>query len=179
MAPLASTGGDVYGGYSKNIYGETDGYRKNQKVESRFRDGYAQVKGYGKLRAGAWRGPNKVNVYDLMDRWKDYDVYWAGLAVDNPSGVMFDPKGDDRRLTSDKWVAVKDQAELSILIRWLRAGNYYPILWRVLGPDNQFYGYIFSPWEHVVLKVVDDRTLWVDDLPLPRFDPGQHRDFFR
>ena len=31
------------------------------------------------------------------------------------------------------------------------------------------YGYVFALWDHVVEKIVDDRTLVVYDLPLPPY----------
>ncbi len=127
---------------------------------------------YGKLRAEPSRGYT-ATVDELVEKWQSYHVTYAGVAVDNPSAVMFDPKGDERTLVSDKWIALRDQAELSLLIDSLNANyGYYPVLWRVLGPDDQFYGYMYSAWDHVVIKVVDERTLWVDDLPMPLFDPG-------
>jgi hypothetical protein len=127
---------------------------------------------YGKLRAESGL-KYKLTVDELVEKWQSYHVTYAGVAVDNPSAVMFDPKGDDRTLVSDKWVTVKDEAELSILIDSMNANyGYYPVLWHVLSPDDQFYGYMYSAWGHVVIKVVDERTLWVDDLPMPLFDPG-------
>ena len=89
---------------------------------------------------------------------------------------MFDPKGDDRKLISDKWIPIKDQVELSMLVRYMRSNyHFHPVLWRVLDPDNDFYGYIYSARQDVVMKVVDDQTMWVDDLPLPPYDPINFR----
>ncbi len=166
---------DDYRGYFRSYHAKTRSYEEHHVSSPGNRDGHVLLTKYGKLKAAAWRGPNKVTVYDLMAQWERYDAYWAGLAVDNPSGVMFDPKGDDRKLVSDKWVAVKDQAELSTLVRWLDAGSFRPVLWRILDPDDQSYGYLYSPWDHVVLKVVDSQTLWVDDLPFPPIDQFHRR----
>jgi hypothetical protein len=81
---------------------------------------------------------------------------------------MFDPKKDSKTLLSDKWIKVEDQETVSDLISWIQhTTEFYPRLQRILGPDDQFYGYFYSGWDHVLIKVVDERTLWVYDLPIP------------
>ena len=110
---------------------------------------------------------------DLIEHWERYDISYAGLSMENPSAVMFDPKGDDRRLTSDKWVPVKTQEELFTLLGWIDHNVHFPpTLWRIIGPDGQLYGYMFTAWYSARIKVIDEKTLWVDDLPLPPFDHG-------
>ena len=62
---------------------------------------------YGKLRVQP-RGPERVTIEILEERWEDYDVYFAGPWIGRPSAVMFDPKDDDRKLVPHKWwVSVK------------------------------------------------------------------------
>ena len=127
---------------------------------------------YGKLRVQP-RGPERVTIEMLEERWEDYDVYFAGPWIGRPSAVMFDPKDDDRKLVPHKWwVPVKKKEDLLEVVSGVKVGqaSFWPIVWRILGPDNQFYGYLYTPWRHVVIKVVDNKTLWVDDIPLPRFD---------
>lgn len=88
---------------------------------------------------------------------------------------MFDPKNDDKVLTGDKWIKVEDQETLLELIGWI--GTYIefdPRLWRILGPDDQYYGYLFFAWGHVVIKAVvikavDDGTMFVYDLESPLY----------
>lgn len=134
--------------------------------------GCSWLKSYGKLRIQSGPG-KKVAIEELIEQWQSYDVYYAGLSLENPSAIMFDPKGDGQKLVSDKWIAVKNRQELSTLVNWIDANiPFSPVLWRVLGPDSQFYGYMYSAWNHVLIKVVDESTLWVDDLPLPPTDYG-------
>jgi len=33
----------------------------------------------------------------------------------------------------------------------------------------------YSFWQHVYMKILDDKTLWVDDLPVPPIDYGPSR----
>jgi hypothetical protein len=128
--------------------------------------GCSWLKSYGKLRVQSGPG-HKVTIEELKENWDDYTIYYAGLSVDHPSAVMFDPKNDSTSLVSDKWVKVEDQETLSGLIGSIqRTTHFYPIVQRILGPDDQFYGYFFSAWHNVLIKAVDDRTLWVYDLPL-------------
>ena len=178
VAPLAQSWGDSYGIAQQKMLFESNNVRNAVALTNISETMVRPVRfwNYGKLRAEAWRGPNKVDVNDLIGRWDQYDVYYAGWIYYNPSAVMFDPKGDDRKLISDKWIPIKDQVELSMLVRYMRSNyHFHPVLWRVLDPDNHFYGYIYSARQDVVMKVVDDQTMWVDDLPLPPYDPINFR----
>lgn len=56
------------------------------------------------------------------------------------------------------------------LIGWIRTYiQFDPRLWRILGPDDQFYGYLFFAWGHAVIKAVDDKTMYVYDLESPLY----------
>ena len=126
--------------------------------------------GYGKLRLQSRFGDD-VTIEKLKENFSDYTVYYAGYALDNPSGIMFDPKNDNRTLMpSERWTKLDDKESVIEVISWIKIqdSHYrYPRLYRILGPDDQFYGYLYSAWTHVVTKVMDDKTLWVYDLPDP------------
>ena len=125
---------------------------------------------YGKLEVElGHRG--KITIEDLVENWSTYDVYYAGLSVKNPSAIMFDPGRNNRKLVNDKWIAVRNKSELISLVRWMNANiNFPPDLMCILGPNTHLYGYIYSAWSHVLIIAIDERTLWVDDLPFPPID---------
>ena len=141
-----------------------------------FISGCIQFSTYGKLRQQS-RDGNRVTIKDLKENWNDYIIYYAGyygsLSIKHPSAVMFDPRNDNKELVGEKWTMVKDKHTLSELLSSIQSqepiGNLYPRLWRILGPDEQFYGFLFTAWDHVVTKVIDDTTMWVYDLPLPPY----------
>jgi hypothetical protein len=124
---------------------------------------------YGRLSAAM----GKVTIKDLIENWYNYDIYYAGLAVDNPSAVMFDTKIEGLRITSDKWIPVTEKSVLETLVGWLNANiNFPPDLLRILGPKGKFFGYMYTYWDSVEIKAIDDKTLWIGDLPLPPMDYG-------
>jgi hypothetical protein len=132
-----------------------------------FMSGCSWYKSYGKLRLQSGPG-HRVTIQELRESWRDYTIHYAGMSVQHPSAIMFDPKKDGRTLASDKWIKVEDEETLSELISWIQLNpEFYPRLQRILGPDDQFYGYFYSAWDHVLIKVFDERTLWVYDLPIP------------
>jgi len=130
------------------------------------------MKNYGRLSV-VYEKKDGVTIQNLVENWQENDVTYAGLSVSSPSAVMFDPKSDDRRLTHDKWVRVKDLDQLKTILNWIDSDpNFPPRLMKITGPDGLVYGYMYSYRSDVVMKVVDGRTLWVGDIPLPPFDYG-------
>jgi hypothetical protein len=67
---------------------------------------------------------------------------------------------------------VENKEDFLEVVWGIRVGQvtFWPIVWRILGPDDQFYGYMYTAWDHVLIKEVDNKTLWVDDIPMPRFE---------
>lgn len=136
--------------------------------------GCAGLGSYGKVR---WlpREEQNTTLQQLIVNWEDYRISYTGLSVGTAAGVMFDPRSDDKSLVGDRWTKVKDQQTLSKLIRQVESYvDFYPKLSRILGPDNQFYGYLFyaSP-DHPVFKVVDKDTLYTYDLESPVYWNGR------
>ena len=134
------------------------------------------IKNYGKLELQYGPG-EKMTIQRLEERWQDYNIYYAGVHIQLPSAVIFDPKDDDRRLlTHERWVHIEDRKELSEVLLWLwgdeTSSEFYPNLYEILGPDNQLFGYMYTPWDHANIKVIDKKTLWVDDIPVTPVSVG-------
>ena len=109
-----------------------------------------------------------VTIEKLSENWKDYYVSYIGASSNQPYGISFDPKADDRKLMYHEWwVQVKDQKELSDLIRLLNVHWSSLYVREILGPNKQEpYGYIYThEILRVLIKVHDANTLWLDRLP--------------
>jgi hypothetical protein len=126
---------------------------------------------YGNIRL-----PDKsdaVTVRTLQESWQDYEVHYAGSHAGHPSAVMFDRKDDGRVITTERWSRVERKESLDRLIYsieiQLPIAGFYPRLWKILGPDGHLYGYMFTAWDHAVIREVDEKTLFVNDLPLPPY----------
>lgn len=152
-----------------------------------FISGCSQFNSYGKLRHISGDG-NMVTIQYLEENWNDYIVYYAGyygsLSIKHPSALMFDPKNDSKKLAGDKWTMVNDKSTLSELISSIQSqgsvGGFYPRLWRMLGSDEQLYGFLFTSWDHAVTKVIGEKIMWVYDLPSPPYlslDGHEEREF--
>jgi hypothetical protein len=132
----------------------------------------AEMGSYGKLNP-VYSRTDGISLQTLMERWQDFDVYYAGLSTENPSAVMFDPKGDNKQIVSDKWMLLEDNERISEAVHWLTNNvKFPPVLYKMVGPDDRLYGYMYTAWNHVYMKMVDENTLWVHDLPLPPIDYG-------
>ena len=91
---------------------------------------------------------------------------------------MFDPK-DDGTLNGDGWIKVEDKKILLEPIGWMQAYTEQNTqIWRILGPNKEFFGYLFNSSyrmdaDEVVIKVVDDATMYVYDVDSPRVRPSK------
>ena len=138
----------------------------------------SMLAGYGKLRPQSVRD-QRVAIGELEENWEDYVIHYAGLSVGSPAAIMFDPKDDDRTLTGEKWIKVEDKETLSELIGWMKTyTEFNPQIWRILGPNNEFFGYLFYPshrthLDNVVIKVIDDKTMYVYDVESPRIQEDE------
>ncbi len=127
------------------------------------------LKNYGKVKMLP-KGPGEVTIQDLIDKWEDYDIYYAGsfaryYGVRNPLGVMFDPKNNDTALVGDRWEKVRDQKTLIEITQMIYPHTQYePWLSEILGPDGRFYGYLYYSYGMVVLKLTDNGKMYVYDL---------------
>ena len=137
-----------------------------------FIHGCTFLDNYAKIRIASGQYANTIN--DIMAHLKDYSVSYAGLSVENPSAILFDPKIDGRSITYEKWVPVTDEAVVATIIKWLGANvNFPPYLWKIVGNNDQLFGYIYTSAEvQVVMKKIDDKTLFAENIPLPPIDYG-------
>jgi hypothetical protein len=136
--------------------------------------GCAWIKGYGKVRLVSEYGDD-MSIQKLRENWDDYHVSYAGSSPSIPAAIMFDPKNDGRQLVGDRWTRVEDGKTVSEIIDWIKTYmQFMPSLHGILGPDNELYGYVFYPRlaDHLIAKLIDDRTLYVYDLQSPVYIGG-------
>jgi hypothetical protein len=116
-------------------------------------------------------GPQeKVSISTLVDHWQDYDVYVQPL----DSALMFAFKTPERRIApASYWERVENKKELIKIVNNIASqptvGMYWPRLWKILGPKDDLYGYMFTAWNHVDMTKVNKNTLFVYDFPPPPF----------
>ena len=123
--------------------------------------------GWGKLRSEY--GSGAMTIQNLVDNWEDYRVLYAGLSVKSPAAIMFDPKNDDKTVLGDKWMEAKTKEDVSKIVNWLRAEtNFPPALYKILGPNNELFGYVYTgEFEQIHIRVDDAKTLRLMELMLP------------
>jgi hypothetical protein len=127
---------------------------------------------YGKLRLQSGPGET-LTTQQLKENSQKYNVLATGVEPNVPSAIIFDRKDDNREIIGERWWELRDYKVVSETVDWIEAqdpvGAYYPRLWKILGPDEHLYGYMFTAWDHAVMFVRDDKTMRIMDLPVPPF----------
>jgi hypothetical protein len=111
-----------------------------------------------------------TTIQDLATDWKAFHVTYCGVRPERPLGVMFDPKDDPYSLTGKSWKSIRDSGGLERTLMWLEATDRHPPaprLWRIVGPEGQFFGYLYTGNEPVVMRSIDEHTLYVMELTEP------------
>jgi hypothetical protein len=127
---------------------------------------------YGKLRLQ--QGPGEtITIQQLKENWQNYHILATGVEPNVPSAILFDRKDDGREIIGERWWELKDGKSVSDTIALIGAqvtgARFYPRLWKMLGPDDHLYGYMFTSWDHAVMAIGDDKTMSVMDIPEPPF----------
>ena len=66
------------------------------------------------------RKNEKIAIKMLTENWQNYAIYYSGVNVSQPLGILFDPIDDDKTITPDKfWNKVEDKKTLSEIIYWI------------------------------------------------------------
>ncbi len=117
---------------------------------------------YGKFRPAG----RDMTIEHLVKHWEDYNVYWAGVSVRLTNAILFDPKEDDLTFSPQRfWDPVDTEAELSEVMRWINNfGAEPPSLYRVIGPGDRTFGYLYMLPTSPLIRVVDERTLAISNI---------------
>ncbi|MFO7556617.1 MAG: hypothetical protein R6W88_15560 [Desulfobacterales bacterium] len=120
----------------------------------------AWPKDYGRLKSLP-KAESEVTIRNLIDKWEDFDIYYADLGSPFSLGIMFDPKSNDTALAGDMWKKITDKETLLKKLKWIKHDR---MINEVIGPDGRFYGYLYYSYGHVTLKMIEDNKMYVFNL---------------
>ena len=128
--------------------------------------------GYGKLTLLP-KSETDALLEDILSRTDQYDVHYHGNSEKLVSGLLFDPKSDNRHIRPEGalWNEVTDAKTIAsiadIILTASEHPNYFPNLFQVTSPQGDFYGYLITGWKGLAIKPVDEQTLRVYGLKGP------------
>jgi hypothetical protein len=100
----------------------------------------------------------KVFLKDIEQDYDKYIIYANEWPTDEVSAIVFDPKDDNKTIETDGWTKVTSQEQLSRLIT--RSNRLiFRQFFKIVGPNDGFYGYLLGGQQYVWIKTVDDNTL--------------------
>lgn len=120
--------------------------------------------GYGSARyLGRTEGPQKLA--SLIADFDSYHVYYSGMSLAFPSGLIFAPKDDSLRVEQGQWIDVENRDEMETIVSNLqRYHRYRPLLYALIGEDGRQYGYIYTSYRHIVVQQVADDAIHVMEM---------------
>jgi len=123
---------------------------------------------YGKVKNLTGERKKDVTIDALVENWVDYDIYYSGMGIKSPLGIMFDPKANNTKLTGDSWEKVENQNTLKEIVRWIYPTTQkFPWLAELSGPDDRYLGYLYYSGGPASLKKINDSTFYVFELENP------------
>ena len=123
----------------------------------------AQMEKYGEVLPQP-KGEKQMTIEMLQKNWQDYFIYQDGPLGGVPIAVMFDPKKDDKTLANHRWDEIEDPKSLSDAISWIKTKTEIPHVLRIMGPNDQLFGYVYTFNESIPLHVINDKKIFVDDI---------------
>lgn len=109
-----------------------------------------------------------VTIKALAADWDRFYVYSGSRDGVRAEGLIFDPKDNTTRLTSDTWVPIEDKASFDKVLNQIQMIVSNAQVARILSPDNREFGFMYYRTTlHVSVRLVDANTLHVMRMPLP------------
>jgi len=131
-----------------------------------FTGACSSVGGYGKLSVQPFT-KDGITLDKLVENWKDYDIHYAGVSLDQAAAVLFDPKSDGTKVVPHEWwIKVQDQETLKEIVAWMALNQKYDpaVLWQVLSHDDRLFGYVYTMRANAWIESIDENTLWIEDM---------------
>jgi len=97
---------------------------------------------------------------NLKENWTSYAISYGGGSAGLASAVIFDPKDDNRKLIGKGYRDVKDKETLDRVISTIESYiAFNPTLYKIYGPDQAFFGFVFTAYYRPAPRRVEDNTL--------------------
>ena len=125
------------------------------------------------------RNDTDALIADLLSQTDRYRIHYHGNSEKLVSGILFDPQEDGKSIHPQGalWKETSDAEAVASIVDTILtsdAPQYFPKLYSIAGPNNDFYGYIVTGWTSLVIRPVDDQTLRVYGLK----GPPEYEDIF-
>ena len=101
----------------------------------------------------------EISIENLEANWTDFFVYYTKVRGNTGNtALIFNPKNDDKVINARHWSKVlNDQTFSNIMAKMKRKGHTN--IYRIVGPEGQFFGYMVAARCLLVARLVDKKTL--------------------
>jgi hypothetical protein len=103
----------------------------------------------------------RVTLDTLVRDWQNYNILYGGTNPDRPIAVLFDPKSDGKNIEVEGrwWKASDEKTMLDAVGRIKMLQETVPRLWKVMGPNDSLFGYVYTPLIRLNIVVVNENTI--------------------
>ena len=108
----------------------------------------------------------------ILSQTDQYTVHFHGNSEKLVSGILFDPKDDEKRIHPEGmyWKAVVESETIAAIVRTIKKSDhpgYYPRLYEISDPQGVFYGYLYTGWSYLAIRPLNENSLRVFGLKGP------------
>ncbi len=110
-----------------------------------------------------------ISIKQLQQTPHSYTIYFTdtgGYRYGNVA-LLFDPKNINRTITANHWTQIDDNKKLEEIITRMNRHYKPPSVYHIVGPEGNFFGYMYASKGWIIAKTVNDTKMLVYDFPPP------------
>jgi hypothetical protein len=109
---------------------------------------------------------------DILSQTDHYTIHYHGNSEKIVSGILFDPKADTNSIIPEGvyWKETLNAETIAAIVDTIQSAKfpyYFPNLYQINDPNGAFFGYIFTGWNALTIRPVDEHTVRVYGLKGP------------
>ncbi len=111
----------------------------------------------------------RKSINELQKMSHSYTIYFTDTGGYRYGNVvlLFDPKNVNQTIIATRWTRIDDDKILEEIITRMKRHYKPPSVYHIVGPEGDFFGYMYASKGWIIAKTVNDTKMLVYDFPPP------------